>query len=158
MFSFSSIFPIGTIPTHCLSESLVTEYPPGAGIGWHRDSPSFGIVAGISFGADCRMRFRRGKGEGRQTCAIDLPPRSLYVMRGAAREEWQHNTGQRSPLVDHVSNPESPWMLKAFDNPKPNESCMVDLSTLANQLDSKKATSRAIIETPKASPVEATPL
>src|SRR5918993_164139 len=35
------------------SEALVTEYPAGAGIGWHRDGPPFGLVAGISLGADC---------------------------------------------------------------------------------------------------------
>src|SRR6476646_135992 len=73
---------VAGISTHCLSESLVIEYPPGAGVGWHRDSPPFGIVAGISFGAGCRMRFQRGEGTGRQTWTIDLPPRSLYVMRG----------------------------------------------------------------------------
>jgi 2OG-Fe(II) oxygenase superfamily len=43
------------------SEVLVTEYPPGAGIGWHRDAPHFGIVAGVSFAAPCRMCFRRGE-------------------------------------------------------------------------------------------------
>ena len=79
------------IPIHLLSESLVTEYPPGAGIGWHRDSPPFGIVAGISFGGSCRMRFQRGEGPQRQTWTMELPPRSLYVMSGSAREEWQHS-------------------------------------------------------------------
>ncbi len=33
------------------SEALVTQYPPGAGIGWHRDAPHFGIVAGVSLGS-----------------------------------------------------------------------------------------------------------
>jgi DNA oxidative demethylase len=79
------------IPTHILFESLVTEYPPGAGIGWHRDSPAFGIIAGISFGGNCRMRFQRGEGGQRQTWTIELPPRSLYVLSGVAREEWQHS-------------------------------------------------------------------
>jgi len=79
------------VPTHALSESLVTEYAVGAGIGWHRDSPQFGIIAGISLGGGCRMRFQRGEGEQRQTWMIELPPRSLYVMSGIAREEWQHS-------------------------------------------------------------------
>jgi alkylated DNA repair protein (DNA oxidative demethylase) len=79
------------IPTHALSESVVTEYPPGAGIGWHRDSPTFGIVAGISFGGSCFMRFQRGEGPQRQTWTIELPPRSLYMMSGSSREEWQHS-------------------------------------------------------------------
>ena len=76
---------VAGIPTGHLSESLVTEYMPGAGIGWHRDSPPFGIVAGISFGGECRMRFQRGEGKQRQTWTIELPPRSLYVMCGSAR-------------------------------------------------------------------------
>jgi alkylated DNA repair protein (DNA oxidative demethylase) len=79
------------VPAFALSESLVTEYPAGAAIGWHRDSPPFGIVAGISLNGQCRMRFQRGEGTHRQTWTLDLPPRSLYVMSGPAREEWQHS-------------------------------------------------------------------
>jgi DNA oxidative demethylase len=82
---------VAGIPTHLLSESLVTEYMPDAGIGWHRDSPPFGIVAGISFGGCSPMRFQRGEGQRRRTWTLELPPRSLYVMSGAAREEWQHS-------------------------------------------------------------------
>jgi alkylated DNA repair dioxygenase AlkB len=72
------------------SEALVTEYPAGAGIGWHRDAPHFGVVAGISLGAECRMRFQRGEGEARVTAAVVLPPRSLYLLAGDARNRWQH--------------------------------------------------------------------
>jgi alkylated DNA repair protein (DNA oxidative demethylase) len=72
------------------SETLITEYPPGAGIGWHRDAPHFGVVAGISLGGECRMRFQRGKGTDRVTAAAILPPRSLYLLRGEARNLWQH--------------------------------------------------------------------
>ena len=70
---------------------LVNEYQPGAGIGWHRDSPPFGIVAGVSFGAACRIRFQKGEGTTRETFAIELPPRSIYLLTGSAREEWQHS-------------------------------------------------------------------
>ena len=79
------------VPASMLSESLVTEYPAGAAIGWHRDSPPFGIVVGISLSGHCHMRFQRGKGQHRQTWTLDLPPRSLYVMSGLAREEWEHS-------------------------------------------------------------------
>jgi DNA oxidative demethylase len=72
------------------SETLVTEYAPGAGIGWHRDAPHFGIVAGISLGGQCRMRFQRGKGEDRVTAAAILEPRSIYLLTGEARNRWQH--------------------------------------------------------------------
>ena len=36
-----------------IAELLVTEYPPGALINWHRDAPPFDIIAGLSLGADC---------------------------------------------------------------------------------------------------------
>jgi DNA oxidative demethylase len=72
------------------SEVLVTEYPPGAGIGWHRDAPHFGIVAGVSLGAACRMRFRRGEAKQRETLAVELPARSLYLLTGSVRRDWQH--------------------------------------------------------------------
>ena len=72
------------------SEVLVTEYPPGAGIGWHRDAPQFGVVAGVSLGASCRMRFRRGDVGKRETVAVELPARSLYLLTGSARQGWQH--------------------------------------------------------------------
>jgi alkylated DNA repair dioxygenase AlkB len=73
------------------AEVLVTEYQAGAGIGWHRDSLAFGVIAGVSLGATCRMRFQKGEGTTRQTWAIELPSRSLYLLTGKAREEWQHS-------------------------------------------------------------------
>ena len=74
-----------------LAEILVTEYPAGAGIGWHRDAPGFGDVVGISFLAACRMRFRRPRGEGFDTAGARLEPRSAYLLAGAARWQWQHS-------------------------------------------------------------------
>src|SRR5438093_747873 len=40
-----------------MAEVLVTHYPPGAGIGWHRDAPAFGVVVGVSLLGACRFRF-----------------------------------------------------------------------------------------------------
>jgi len=74
-----------------LVETLVSRYPPGAPIGWHRDAPMFGRVAGISLGSAARMRFQRGKGGERRVLELPLPPRSAYVLRGAARWAWQHS-------------------------------------------------------------------
>lgn len=74
-----------------LSEALLMEYSPGAAIGWHRDAPPFGVVAGISLGAACRFRFRRGKTGVWETTELTLLPRSVYVLTGAARSEWQHS-------------------------------------------------------------------
>jgi alkylated DNA repair dioxygenase AlkB len=72
------------------AEALVTEYAPGAGIGWHRDAPAFGSVAGISLAGWCRMRFQTGTGAARMTYTLELPPRSIYVLTGEARANWKH--------------------------------------------------------------------
>lgn len=73
-----------------LVEGMVTEYSPGAPIGWHRDAPQFGTVIGISLASTSRMRFKRYKAEGKPV-ALMLEPRSIYVMRGPARWKFQHS-------------------------------------------------------------------
>src|SRR5215207_2906166 len=42
-----------------LQQVLLTEYGPGAGIGWHKDRSVFGEVVGISLLAPCVFRLRR---------------------------------------------------------------------------------------------------
>jgi alkylated DNA repair protein (DNA oxidative demethylase) len=80
------------LPVASLQEALVTKYPKGAPIGWHRDSPAFGAkVIGVSLGSACRMRFRKGKVRAWTTAEVDLPPRSAYVIGGEARSVWQHH-------------------------------------------------------------------
>ena len=74
-----------------LQHALVTEYAPGAPIGWHRDRPEFEDVIGISLGAPCLFRFRRKKGTLWERASIELQPRSIYLLRGAARTDWQHS-------------------------------------------------------------------
>jgi alkylated DNA repair dioxygenase AlkB len=79
-------------PPEQLVEALLSEYTPGATIGWHRDAPMFGPkVVGISLGSACRMRFQRGKGEERRTYELQLAPRSAYLLGGASRSAWQHS-------------------------------------------------------------------
>jgi len=74
-----------------LQHVLVTEYAPGAGIGWHRDKAVFGQVVGISLLTPCVLRFRR-KVEGKwERVNVPAEPRSAYSLRGAARLEWQHS-------------------------------------------------------------------
>ena len=73
-----------------LVEVLINAYPTGAGIGWHRDAPQFGVVIGVSLLGECRLRFQRGRGAARQTRAVTIAPRSAYVLDGDARYEWQH--------------------------------------------------------------------
>lgn len=74
-----------------LEEALITEYSPGATIGWHRDAAPFDIVIGISLASTCRFRFRRGRVRAWETAEIVLPPRSAYVLDGPARREWEHS-------------------------------------------------------------------
>ena len=79
------------LPADQLSEALLTEYSPGATIGWHRDAPGFGVVVGISLGAPARFRFRRGRTGAWETAELTLAPRSIYVLEGSARSQWQHS-------------------------------------------------------------------
>jgi alkylated DNA repair dioxygenase AlkB len=74
-----------------LQHALITEYSPGAAIGWHRDRPEFENVIGISLGAPCLFRFRRKKGTSWERASIELQPRSAYLLRGPARTDWQHS-------------------------------------------------------------------
>lgn len=73
-----------------VAEALITEYPPGAPIGWHRDVPQFEVVIGISLGSACRMRLKPYRGAGKLVSVV-LEPRSIYVMRGLARWQFQHS-------------------------------------------------------------------
>lgn len=88
------------VPADALAEALLTEYPPGAPIGWHRDAPMFGDVAGISLGASCRMKFRpyvspsdvaAVRGPRRTSHEIALASRSAYLMTGVARQDFEHH-------------------------------------------------------------------
>ncbi|UQA55397.1 alpha-ketoglutarate-dependent dioxygenase AlkB [Polyangium aurulentum] len=72
-------------------EALVTEYPPGATIGWHRDARPFGpVVLGVSLGSTCRFRLRPRGASAREAFTQELAPRSAYVIAGPARTEWEH--------------------------------------------------------------------
>jgi alkylated DNA repair dioxygenase AlkB len=82
---------VAGLEPHLLEEVLVSRYPPGASIGWHRDAPMFGpVVIGVSLLGPARMRFRRKAGDGYVTAALELAPRSAYVLAGEARSVWQH--------------------------------------------------------------------
>ena len=82
--------------------ALINEYRPGAPIGWHRDAPQYGIIAGISLLSSCRMKLRPyiSPAEGRvsassvprrATFEIGLEPRSGYLITGVARSDFEHS-------------------------------------------------------------------
>jgi alkylated DNA repair dioxygenase AlkB len=89
------------IEASAFAELLVIEYPVGAVINWHRDAPPFDIIAGISLQSDCTFRLRPQEKE-KQTrssiISIPVQRRSLYVMQGSARSEWQHSTAPAKQL------------------------------------------------------------
>ena len=72
-------------------QALVTEYAPGAGIGWHRDKAHFGKVAALSFAAPCVLRFRRRTADGWDRQRLSVPPRAFYLLDGPARQVWEHS-------------------------------------------------------------------
>jgi len=74
-----------------LVEVLITHYPAGAGIGWHRDAPMFGPVVGISLLGDCTLRFRKPAADGYERSELALPARSAYLLSDAVRWAWQHS-------------------------------------------------------------------
>lgn len=77
---------------------LVTEYAPGAGIGWHRDKGVFGDVVGVSLLSPCRFRLRRRLGHRWERAALRLEPRSAYLLTGPARTEWEHSIPEAEAL------------------------------------------------------------
>lgn len=74
-----------------ISQVLCTEYDVAVGIGWHRDKPHFGRIFGLSLGSACKFRFRRAVGAKWERFTLEAKPRSLYMMSGAARQEWEHS-------------------------------------------------------------------
>ena len=74
-----------------LQQVLVTEYRPGAAIGWHRDRSVFGDVVGLSFLSSCVFRFRRKAGSKWDRASLTVEPRSIYLLRGPSRNEWEHS-------------------------------------------------------------------
>lgn len=74
-----------------LQQVLVTEYRPGAAIGWHKDRSMFGIVIGLSLLSPCRFRLRRKIKASWERAELTIEPRSIYVLAGPARKEWEHS-------------------------------------------------------------------
>jgi hypothetical protein len=79
------------ISATAFDQVLVTEYRPGAGIGWHRDKPMFEDVAGFSFLSPCVLRLRRRAAGGWERQSLLLAPRSAYLLHGEVRENWEHS-------------------------------------------------------------------
>ena len=83
-----------SIDNNDFAELLVTEYPEGSVINWHRDAPPFDVIAGISLLSDCVFKLRpQDKSKQNRNSVISFPVkrRSLYIISGVARTDWQHS-------------------------------------------------------------------
>ena len=89
---------VAELTPQSLQQILVTEYAPGAPIGWHRDKPIFQDVVAVSFLSPCLLRFRRRLRDGWERHSLEVMPRSAYVLRGRARNEWEHSIPPVSAL------------------------------------------------------------
>lgn len=69
-------------------------YPPGGAIGWHVDNRAFGpTVLSLSLGAPARLQLQRTPRDDSPAAGVieqELAPRSVFVLAGESRVEWQH--------------------------------------------------------------------
>ncbi len=91
---------IGIDPAR-FTQALVAEYRPGTPLGWHRDVPDFEDVVGISLLDEAVMRFRPyppRQPRREDVRKLVLAPRSIYLLRGPARWQWQHSVAPTKAL------------------------------------------------------------
>jgi len=89
------------LPADAFVHGLVSEYRPGTTLGWHRDVHQFGVVVGISLAASCRIRFRPYPPQASRRSdifALELQPRSAYVLQDDIRWRWQHSIAPTKAL------------------------------------------------------------
>jgi alkylated DNA repair dioxygenase AlkB len=85
-------------------QMVANDYRPGSGIFAHVDQAVLGdIVASVSLGSTCVMRFSHGASG--QVEELLLEPRSVLVLSGEARWAWQHEIPART--VDTWENEET---------------------------------------------------
>lgn len=79
-------------PRADLAELLVTRYPPGASITWHRDSRPFEAVFGVSLLNDAPLKLRPAdRKKGGPILTVPVLRRSIYALTGVARSKWLHH-------------------------------------------------------------------
>jgi alkylated DNA repair dioxygenase AlkB len=76
------------------TQALVAEYTPGTPLGWHRDVPDYEDIVGVSLLNEAVLKFRpypHVVGKKAEVRKLVVAPRSIYLLRGAARWSWQHS-------------------------------------------------------------------
>jgi alkylated DNA repair dioxygenase AlkB len=82
------------LPVEDFAELLLTEYPIGSVINWHRDAPPFDVIAGISLQTDCIFKLRPYEKEKQvrgSAIPIAVERRSLYIIQDESRTNWEHS-------------------------------------------------------------------
>lgn len=83
------------ISKESIAQFLITEYPVGSVINWHRDAPPFETIVGVSLLSDCTFKLRphaKEKQTRSATISLDVKRRSCYVMGGESKTSWEHCT------------------------------------------------------------------
>lgn len=91
---------LGVAP-EAFTQVLVAEYREGTPLGWHRDVPDFEDVVGVSLLSEAVMRFRPyppREPKRRDIVKLTVERRSIYLMRGPARWDWQHSVAATPAL------------------------------------------------------------
>lgn len=91
---------LGAAP-EAFTQVLVAEYRPGTPLGWHRDVPDFEDIVGVSLLNEAVLRFRPyppDQPKKREVLKVVVAPRSVYLLRGAARWSWQHSVAPTPAL------------------------------------------------------------
>lgn len=116
------------IPPKRIVEALINEYSPGSALGWHRDNEGFEHVIGLSLSGWARMRFRpihsvrkltldtrsdlrdianfngefsngvKRRRDSKNVVALELEPRSAYIMQKDIRWNWQHSVAKTKAM------------------------------------------------------------
>lgn len=101
-----------------IAEVLVTHYPAGAGIGWHRDAPMFEKLLGVSLAGDCAFRMRYGGPGSSEVFKTTLTPGTAYIIEGEARWKWQHHIppvkSDRYSITFRTLRKSSPYSLYSY--------------------------------------------
>ena len=105
----------GLMPSQ-FQQALVTEYGPGAAIGWHRDRSVFGDVIGVSLLSSCTFRFRKKAGAKWERHSLALEPRSAYLLQGPARTEWEHSIPAVETLRYSITFRALKWLSERLDD------------------------------------------
>eukprot|EP00026_Physarum_polycephalum_P014404 Phypoly_transcript_14915.p1 GENE.Phypoly_transcript_14915~~Phypoly_transcript_14915.p1 ORF type:complete len:238 (+),score=30.89 Phypoly_transcript_14915:241-954(+) len=119
---------------HPPDQLIINEYTKGQGILHHIDAPKLWgpIVSTLSIGSPAVMEFRKPKKEdptGKHTVDIILEPRSIVVLTGPARYDWQHGIAKTVSFN---------WKGVKYTRPDDYRRISLTFRTIATRQDNKR--------------------